>query len=57
MLCHPVNYQHLKPIGPKRVEAVRLYKPVNQDGIWHLAATDTGQLKPCAFSKIDRSPV
>ena len=37
VLCPPVNHQHLKPTGSKRVEAVRLYKLVNQGGIWHLA--------------------
>ena len=52
--CHAISYQYSKPTGPKRVEAVRPYKLVNQDGVWYLAATDAGQLKSYAFSKIDQ---
>ena len=33
---------------------LRPYKLVNQGGIWYLAATDNGQLKSYAFTKIDR---
>ncbi|WP_269635722.1 helix-turn-helix transcriptional regulator [Polaromonas glacialis] len=52
--CHAVSYEYLKPAGSKLVEAVRPYKLVNQDGIRYLAATDAGQLKSYAFSKIER---
>lgn len=52
--CHAISYEYLKHEGPKMVEAVHPYKLVNQDGIWYLAATDAGQLKSYAFSKIDR---
>ena len=52
--CHAISYQYLKPAGSKLVEAVWPYKLVNQDGIWYLAATDAGQLKSYAFSKIDQ---
>lgn len=52
--CRLISYDYLKPAGAKRVEAVRPYRLVNQDGIWYLAATDAGQLKSYTFTKIDR---
>ena len=55
--CQPISYQYLKPTGTKAVEYAQPYKLVNQDGIWYLAATDAGQLKSYAFSKIDQLQV
>ena len=49
-----VSFEYRKPDGPKMVEGLRPYKLVSQGGIWYLAATDNGQLKSYAFTKIDR---
>jgi predicted DNA-binding transcriptional regulator YafY len=51
---HAVSFDYMKPDGIKRVEAAQPYKLVNQEGVWYLAATDRGQIKSYAFSKIDR---
>ncbi len=49
-----VSFEYRKPEGPKLVTGLRPYKLVSQGGIWYLAATDNGQLKSYAFTKIDR---
>ena len=55
ILAHQVvGFEYRKPEGPKLVSGLRPYKLVNQGGIWYLAATDSGQLKSYAFTKIDR---
>jgi len=55
ILAHQVlSFEYRKPEGPKLVQGLRPYKLVNQGGIWYLAATDNGQLKSYAFTKIDR---
>lgn len=51
---HTVSFDYMKSDGIKRVEAAQPYKLVNQEGVWYLAATDRGQIKSYAFSKIDR---
>ena len=51
---HVVSFEYRKPEGPKLVTGLRPYKLVSQGGIWYLAATDNGQLKSYAFTKIDR---
>ncbi len=52
--CRAVSFEYLKNDGIKLVEAAQPYKLVSHDGIWYLAATDTGKLKSYSFSKIDR---
>jgi predicted DNA-binding transcriptional regulator YafY len=49
-----VGFEYRKNDGPKLVEGLRPYRLVSQGGIWYLAATDNGQLKSYAFTKIDR---
>ncbi|MEY4978999.1 MAG: hypothetical protein RLZZ352_1269 [Pseudomonadota bacterium] len=51
---HCISFDYTKPEGTKRVEAAQPYKLVHQEGVWYLAATDRGQIKSYAFSKIDR---
>ena len=51
---HVVSFEYRKPEGPKLVTGLRPYKLVSQGSIWYLAATDNGQLKSYAFTKIDR---
>jgi len=54
LACQVVSFEYRKPEGAKLVAGLRPYKLVNQGGIWYLAATDSGQLKSYAFTKIDR---
>ena len=54
LACQVVSFEYRKPEGAKLVAGLRPYKLVNQAGIWYLAATDNGQLKSYAFTKIDR---
>lgn len=49
---HPVSFRYRKPDGEKLVQALQPYKLVNQNGIWYLAACDTGALKSYSFTKI-----
>ncbi len=49
---HPVSFRYRKSCGEKLVEALQPYKLVNQNGIWYLAACDTGALKSYSFTKI-----
>ena len=51
---HPIGFEYSKPDGAKMVEGAQPYRLVNQDGIWYLAAIDSGKLKSYAFSKINR---
>ena len=54
LACQVVSFEYRKPEGTKLVAGLRPYKLVNQGGIWYLAATDSGQLKSYAFTKIAR---
>jgi predicted DNA-binding transcriptional regulator YafY len=51
--CHPVGFEYRKADGAKMVDA-QPYGLVLQDGIWYLAAINTGKLKSYAVSKMDR---
>lgn len=49
-----VEFEYTKTDGTKKIVAVAPYKLILQDGIWYLQATDHGQIKSYALTRIDR---
>ncbi|MBK9348116.1 MAG: WYL domain-containing transcriptional regulator [Burkholderiales bacterium] len=49
-----IDYSYDKPDGTKTYQGVHPYKLVNHDGIWYLAAKDSGALKSFTLVKMDR---
>lgn len=49
-----VEFEYCKTDGSKKIVEVAPYKLILQNGIWYLQATDGGQIKSYALTRIDR---